>query len=204
MVKKFIPVLPGIQSSEPFSDGLAAVSVMIKSGRKSTVKSGYINTKGKWAIKPVYDWAYSFSEGLSEVGLNGKKGLIDKKGNWIVKPQYGKDAGFTGQFENGYIHFFRNNGDGYKQWLMDTKGKLIAIPGAEHIGTYSEGLISYEENQLYGYKNLAGEVIIKPQFTTAEAFRGGVAKVSLFIKDNTYTYSLINSRGKIVWQSVGN
>lgn len=196
-----IPTLSGIQNSESFFDGLAAVRVMVKSGGKSTVKSGFINTKGQWAIKPIYESAYSFSEGITEVVLNGQIGFIDKKGNWIIKPQNYKDAGFTGQFENGYIQFFRNIGDGYKQWLMDTKGKLIAIPGADHIGAYSEGLISYEENQLYGYKNLAGDVIVKPQFTTADAFRGGAAKAMLYIKDNSYINSLINNEGKIVWQS---
>lgn len=196
-----IPTLSGIQNSESFFDGLAAVRVMVKSGGKSTVKSGFINTKGQWAIKPIYESAYSFSEGIAEVVLDGKRGFIDKKGNWIIKPQNYKDAGFTGRFENGYIQFFRNIGDGHKQWLMDTKGKLIAIPGADHIGAYSEGLISYEENQLYGYKNLAGDVIVKPQFTTADAFRGGAAKAMLYIKDNSYIYSLINNEGKIVWQS---
>ncbi|AIQ14024.1 WG repeat-containing protein [Paenibacillus durus] len=197
--KTAIPVISGIQSSDSFSEGKAAVSVLVKTGGKTTAKTGFIDTKGQWVLKPVFDWAGPFSDGIAVASMNGKSGLIDKNGKWIVKPQYSKDAGFSGSFENGYILFVRRSGNSYKQWLMDTKGKLTAVPGADHIGTYSEGLVPYEANNLYGYKNLAGDVIIKPQFAWVEGFRGGAARAHIFNQDDTYTSLLIDKTGKILW-----
>ena len=42
----------------------------------------------KHAIKPMFDVAEDFSEGLAAVGINGKPGFIDRGGNYIAKPQF--------------------------------------------------------------------------------------------------------------------
>ena len=46
---------------------------------------GYVNMEGKEVIKPQYDQANGFSEGLAAVCKGGKWCLIDKNGNVAAK-----------------------------------------------------------------------------------------------------------------------
>ncbi|EOH7827047.1 TPA: WG repeat-containing protein, partial [Campylobacter coli] len=47
---------------------------------------GFIDKNGEFAIKPNFDDAWYFREGLAKVGLNGKYGLIDKSGKIVIEP----------------------------------------------------------------------------------------------------------------------
>ncbi|MGO2341027.1 MAG: WG repeat-containing protein, partial [Psychrobacter sp.] len=55
-------------------------------------KVGFIDTKGKTVILPIWDAALSFSEGLSAIGVGEndslKWGFIDSTGKVIIEPQY--------------------------------------------------------------------------------------------------------------------
>ena len=73
-------ISPKYSSTQPFSEGLAAVTV----GRKT----GYIDETGTVVIPPKYSWTFRFSEGLSRVSLGKKWGYIDKTGQMIIQPQY--------------------------------------------------------------------------------------------------------------------
>jgi hypothetical protein len=72
----------GIAFAEPISDGLSLVSAdRDQPGRKF----GYVDRKGQWAVKPVWDDAEPFHEGLAYVGFwkGGKAAYIDHKGRII-------------------------------------------------------------------------------------------------------------------------
>jgi hypothetical protein len=72
----------GVAFAEPLSDGLSLVSAdRDQSGRKF----GYVDRAGHWAIKPNWDDAQSFHEGLAYVGnwKDGKAVYIDHKGRII-------------------------------------------------------------------------------------------------------------------------
>jgi hypothetical protein len=69
----------GIAFAEPLSDGLSLVSAdRDQPGRKF----GYVDRKGHWAIKPSWDDAEPFHEGLAYVGTwkDGKAAYIDHQG----------------------------------------------------------------------------------------------------------------------------
>src|SRR6218665_2038281 len=51
-------------------------------------KWGYIDKNGKITIKPQFDEAQWFQEGLASVKLDGKWGYIDKTGKMAIKPQF--------------------------------------------------------------------------------------------------------------------
>lgn len=62
-----------------FSEGLALMAT--REG-----KYGYLDTRGKIAIPPIYDYAYDFAEGMALVGTTNRQGktayqVIDRKGN---------------------------------------------------------------------------------------------------------------------------
>jgi WG repeat protein len=107
-----------------FSDGLAAVRPgKIFGGCSERV--GYLNTKGEWSIKPQFDEAHDFSEGLAAVNqggkchMGGKWGYIDKDGTLVIPYRYD----FAGQFTNGHACVAEA-----EHWnLIDTKGNGIPV-----------------------------------------------------------------------------
>ena len=72
----------GIAFAEPLSDGLSLVSAdRDQPGRKF----GYVDRNGHWAIKPAWDDAQPFHDGLAYVGIwkGEKTAYIDRKGKII-------------------------------------------------------------------------------------------------------------------------
>jgi hypothetical protein len=51
-------------------------------------KSGFIDRTGRVVIKPVFDWAGPFSEGLATVRIGKRHGYINKKGALVIKPLF--------------------------------------------------------------------------------------------------------------------
>jgi len=49
-------------------------------------KWGYIDNTGRIVIKPQFDEARDFSEGLARVTIDGKFGYIDKTGKYVWEP----------------------------------------------------------------------------------------------------------------------
>ena len=60
-------------------------------------KYGFIDKSGKVVIEPQFDDAEDFSEGLAQVGKDGKWGFIDKSGKVVIEPQYD----YVGDFSEG-------------------------------------------------------------------------------------------------------
>jgi hypothetical protein len=70
---------------------------------------------------------------------------------------------------------------------------MILRKSSNDVISEGEGLIVYEDNGFYGYKDYSGEIIIPPRYKTASPFTGDRAKVT--ISDSVY---YINNIGKIV------
>jgi hypothetical protein len=51
-------------------------------------KWGFIDKTGILIIKPQFDEASSFSEGLARVLIGRNHGFIDKSGKMVIKPQF--------------------------------------------------------------------------------------------------------------------
>ncbi len=45
---------------------------------------GFMDTKGRWVVQPIYTHAEPFSEGLTVIGKDNKMGVIDTAGNFVV------------------------------------------------------------------------------------------------------------------------
>src|SRR2546427_5605734 len=61
----------------------------------------------------------------------------------------------------------------------------------------SEGLAALSIDGKNGYVDTTGTVVIAPQFETAEAFAGGVARVKF--DDGAWGY--LNRSGRVIWKS---
>jgi hypothetical protein len=51
-------------------------------------RHGFIDHSGQFAIKPQFDDAGSFSEGLAWIEKRGRYGYINKLGQIVIKPQF--------------------------------------------------------------------------------------------------------------------
>ena len=74
-----------------FSEDLGAVAI----GEKDDKRWGFIDRTGKWVIRPAYDDADAFHEGLAAVKVKDRYGYIDKKGKFIFKPQFDEASRFS-------------------------------------------------------------------------------------------------------------
>lgn len=100
-------VYRGFADAEPFSEGLAVVS-------PDKEKYGYISLDGEYVIEPIYQTAFSFSEGLAAVAPmtddfeDRKYGYIDTAGNYVLDPIYGTAGEFWGGIADVTFGDFRD------------------------------------------------------------------------------------------------
>ncbi|NFD30666.1 DUF3298 domain-containing protein [Clostridium botulinum] len=168
------------------------------------VRWGYINEKGEFLIKPLYNLALEFQcNGLAVVEIDNLYGIIDENQNYIVKHKYGFISDFS---EERAIVI-----DNERFNIINEKGEEL-IPKAEnysYIGNFKEGRAQYgvidsNKGYLYGYLDREGRVIIPARYEYGNDFYEGKAVVR--IKENEY--ALINIKGEILnkyeYASVGN
>ncbi|BDB00919.1 WG repeat-containing protein [Clostridium botulinum] len=168
------------------------------------VRWGYINEKGEFLIKPLYNLALEFQcNGLAVVEIDNLYGIIDENQNYIVKHKYGFISDFS---EERAIVI-----DNERFNIINEKGEEL-IPKIEnysYIGSFKEGRAQYgvidsNKGYLYGYLDREGRVIIPAQYEYGNDFYEGKAVVR--IKENEY--ALININGEILnkyeYASVGN
>lgn len=180
--------------------------------KSSFAKVGYIDMSGNVVIKPQFEDAYSFSEGLAAVKIKVIWGFIDITGNIVIEPQFFKVRSFKkglAQFELG------------REWcLINKRGEVLDIIGGwspfkikildyggysttafmfEEIKSFQEGLAAVRIEGKWGYIDTTGYIVIKPQFKDDTYshilydFSEGFAPVK--IKDK---WGFINTTGRVV------
>jgi hypothetical protein len=187
---------------EKYHEGMARIT----SGGIGTGKAGFIDKKGKVAIKPRFDHAQYFSDGFALVSMDKNKGYIDKKGEMkiILTGIAGKTNGEADSFSEGLagIEFDQRISRWYshRYGYINKKGKIIVQPGFERAGKFSEGLAAvtiygYRRKMEFrdGYIDKYGSVVIDPVFNEAKRFSDGLAAVKIGKK-----WGYINKKGKIV------
>ena len=187
-----------------FSEGLAAVSVLTKTGGKSVEKTGFIDTQGKFVIPPKFDTVGIFSEGLATAVVGKLTGYIDRTGKWVIEQKY--ENGFAHDFHEGLANVMvRTGNDSYRTDLIDKTGKMLALPITRDKSDVSEGIFAYRDGDQMdwrlGLMTVKGEIVAKPQFSSVEPFHAGVARASIDHGQGEYENVLINKKGDIVWRS---
>ncbi len=173
-----------------FSDGLCSVLI--------DGKYGYVDKWGKIAIKPEFDFAFNFSEGLAQV-LKGKTnyqyhpeedmlaGFIDKSGRLVIDYKFSNAYKFT----EGLAAVVEDKLVGY----IDKTGEYVIEPKFEVGLEFSEGLAPVGVDDKYGYIDKTGEIKIEPKFFFVSGFKEGLAAVIL---DEGIFIEFINKNGEFV------
>jgi len=154
-------------------------------GRREAGKVGFVDERGHFKIKPAFDDALPFSEGMAAVKIGEKWGFVDTEGKLVI------DA----KFENAY-YFTEGVAiaelQGLDQVLIDKSGKVLASDFIS-ISSISEGRVPVERNDKHGYLDLKGTVIIPIVYDGGREFSEGLAAVE---KDDKWGY--IDRAGQMV------
>ena len=182
-----------------FTEGMAPLM------HKKKHKWGFINTKGKIVIDPIYDTVSNFSNGIAFVKRKGEKFYINQKGgkkslvlpsaqelnfiNGLAKVTKGNGVGFmNSNFEVLPVYAksatdFNENGTAViilfdnKIQYIDKTGKVLAAGDYDRVGNFNDGLAWVSKNDKFGYINTQGKMVIDTIFTSATDFKDGVAFV---------------------------
>ena len=164
--------IPGrrYQAAQPFSEGLAAVC-----SARPPVKWGYVDTSQVWIIRPQFDAALAFSEGLAPAMREPDGwGFIDRQGEWVIQPQYAA----AGSFSEGTA-------------AVNVGGVFTARMGASPtiLGGHWK-YIDRNDSTIVRVDSLGRGV--------AEGFQGGIARI---ITDGEFWY--IDRQGRVIWRNPG-
>lgn len=124
-------------------------------------KFGYADANGNIVIRPQFDGARPFSDGMAAVAFS------------INKPQQSDCS--CGALITMYHH---------KWGFINEAGELVIQPQWGGVGDFSEGLASVNNGEgfsfgQWGYITRAGVVIINPRFHIAGSFIDGKASVTI-------------------------
>ncbi len=146
-------ITPQYDDVSTFSEGLVAV--------KENGKWGFIDTAGKWVIKPQFTEENGFDE-LNKVGelvfaenylplkIQGKWGFINRAGELAIAAKY-DDAR---PFSEGLAAVALNKKWGY----VDTNGQMVIPPQFDACGPFKEGLalITVDKGTATGWNPFSG------------------------------------------------
>jgi len=153
--------------SNSFSEGLVPLSIK--------GKWGFMDQTGKLSIKPQFDDAEDFSEGLAPVKVQSADTV------WCPADTQGNRSGSTMMY--GYI---------------DKTGKLVIPAVFNSAEPFSEGLASVRKCDQAFFIDKTGKTVIAGNFTYASSFSGGLAHVETLTKDGLLA-GYIDKTGKQVW-----
>ena len=174
-------------------------------------KYGFIDTKGKEVVAPIYDYALDFHDGVAAVNKGDKWGAIDRNGREVVPIIY-SDISVSGsnglicvcndEGKWGYVDYtgkvvvdFKfdyciNYREGYvtnaidgKWGALDLTGKTVIPFEYDDMWNFSEGLVRVEKAGKWGFMDAGGNMVIDPVYQAASDFSDGVA---LVMKDDKF------------------
>lgn len=171
-------------------------------------KYGFMNTKGEEVIKPQYDYAEDFSEGLANVcnniDINGnqKCRYIDINGKVVNKQKNVipnlSEFSEVGEFHEGLAYACKSIAENQKQCgYINERGKIIIPLIYGYTSDFSEGLAvvrKFGNNEKIlanesGYMDRTGKLILKGDYFYE--FSDGLAS-------NIFCTEYINKAGKVV------
>jgi hypothetical protein len=146
-------------------------------------KYGYMNDTGAVMIKPEFDEAGIFKEGLAFVAIDDKYGYINKAGKLIIDYQF-KDAE---SFHNSAAVVLKDSLYG----VIDKSGQFILQPLYEELSEADSEIYMAVKKGKSGYIQRTGDTLTGFDFDVANDFKNGFAVVSKDEKSG-----IIDSNGK--------
>ncbi len=139
---------------------------------------GVLDDKGNVVTTKPYNFISDYSDSLATIGIsrdsgNYLYGYIDKDGSEVIHPTFQE----SGSFKEGYALVQTTYGV-YE--IIDKTGKVRTTFPYKYVGNLGDNLLTFSEEPggLMGYVDIDGNIILKPQFTTALPAEDGYLIVS--------------------------
>lgn len=167
-MKFFLAIILFFSSFLAFSQELAP--------QKSYNSYGYVDDLDNWVVKPQFDKALAFKEGLAAVRTKNSSykynwGFIDQSGKYVIEPQFEDVESFS----EGLAAVKIKDYWGY----IDKTGKIVIKPTYQSAESFSEGLAKIRKDGGDGFIDKAGKIVVKPTYYKAKSFSEGLAAVQL-------------------------
>jgi len=138
-------------------------------------KLGFVDRTGNWVIRPQFEYASPFANGLASAVQDGKRGFIDRTGNWVIRPQF--EFGGSAFTANGLASAVQDGKFGF----IDRTGNWVIRPKFYGASRFANGLASAQQDGngfKYGFIDRTGNWVIRPQFEFTDYFaENGLAAV---------------------------
>ena len=134
-------------------------------------KWGFINEKGNFVIKPIYDDVRDFVDGRAVVSYKGRWGVIDSMGKILIPFKYlnlsTPSEGFA------IVEDFDKH-----KFYIDTMGKKVFDCPYEECYSFVNGFARYVDKGMSGFLDRKGK-LFKGRYTDAKDFVGKYAVVQV-------------------------
>ncbi|WP_433747080.1 WG repeat-containing protein [Falsibacillus pallidus] len=156
-------------------------------------KWGYINKRGIFSLKPIYDSASNFQENNTAIiSKSNLYGIIDPLGNELVPPAYSTINSLAPDRWSAF------SGKGFR--MIDQNGQVMTNDSYDYIGAFHEGRAlcgKQKQNQyVYGYLDQSGHLAIPLKYIEA----GDFSQDGAVVKESENRYSLIDKLGTSIMQ----
>lgn len=164
MKKHIIPVIISVLATI----NIQAQVAELQPAQNQKGKYGYTDSTGVFIVKPAYDMATPYIDGISRVRKGSKWGLVDAQGKPMTSVKY------------AYIGDYNNYG--------------LALVNVGGTSEYAETMMGAVTGGKYGYINRKGEEVLPPKYTDIGFFDStNTAWVQAGNK-----YGLIDTTGRLV------
>ncbi|MFN8550783.1 MAG: WG repeat-containing protein [Candidatus Obscuribacterales bacterium] len=216
--------LPGCNDLFYCSEGLAEVEWKNDKLPGSPLKYGFVDSAGRIAIEPQFDYAGYFVCDMAPVRIGRLYGYINRTGSVVVDTMYDDAKQFKNRLgivckngrwgcidENGkYIVEPRYDGldwskdnlllakQGEKVGLIDCSGKVLCSPQFDEIGQFLGEYAIVANQGLKGIIDRSGAVTIKPRFHDLDVFAENLARAAVKNDNGQMLWGYINPQGEFV------
>ena len=180
-----VPATHNVASSQGTSAMPVYENVEYEAFKDSSGNYGFKDKSGKVVIKPTYQWAQDFSEGLANVQIKGVGyGYIDKNGRLVIPAIYD----FAQRFRGGFAGVRERGG---KYGYINKANQMVIPPMYDDAWGFGDGLFSVKVGKNWGFIDSSNKMIISPKFDDAWNFENGKCLVK---KDGKNIYIDITGR----------
>ena len=166
-----VAVEPAFLSASDFHEGLARVRVetervvVSEYSARVSMKYGFIDPSGSWAIPAVHDQVENFAGGRAMVTVGGKVGFLDPRGELAVPAVYD----FAMAFVDGFALVCEGNRyDGGKWGFVGPDGDALVAPRFRSAGAFYQGFAPFlDDSGTWGLLDTKGAVALSPRFREA-------------------------------------
>ncbi len=150
---------------------------------------GYVTEEGDWLVQPIFDSAFTFSEGVACVSTGGLYGFIGTDGQYVIEPRFA-EPDWRAFFNEGICAVTE---DGEHWGYIDKQGNWVIEPKYEQYMGIGEGLIAVRDDSgKWGIADKKGNFLTEQKFPHLCSFSEGLCAAS---EDGEH-WGFIDTRGQ--------